>query len=113
MKKYIFLTFVSLVCFTSWVFGKTTNADDKQTDLLVLEEAVQQTDASITEWSLYARERLSISTEKGFTELVENMQQKYQHAKWSSKKKERPNEVFSNHTIIFWYRKGDLDFIHT
>ncbi|WP_409252239.1 YwmB family TATA-box binding protein [Bacillus sp. SCS-153A] len=63
--------------------GKYTNASNQALDIERLANAVEQTDGRISEWSLYARENLKFSTDKGFTTYVENMQKANPDFSWN------------------------------
>ncbi|MGF2618220.1 hypothetical protein FZC84_17815 [Rossellomorea vietnamensis] len=70
------------ICFAAVISGKYTNASDHSLDIDRLAEAVIESDGSITEWSLYARENVNFSTDKGFTTFAESMQQEYPGFHW-------------------------------
>ncbi|WP_421382056.1 YwmB family TATA-box binding protein [Bacillus salacetis] len=64
------------------VSGKYTNASNRPLDIEKLASAVEKTDGKITEWSLYARESLNFSTDKGFTTYAETMQKQNPDFSW-------------------------------
>ncbi|MGD6802240.1 YwmB family TATA-box binding protein [Rossellomorea vietnamensis] len=84
MKKYTFVLLVFLmgICFTIVISGKYTIASTHPLDIERLADAVTESDGRITEWSLYARENLNFSTDKGFTTYVESMQRENPDFRW-------------------------------
>ncbi|MGD6966582.1 YwmB family TATA-box binding protein [Rossellomorea vietnamensis] len=84
MKKYtlLLLVLISGICFTIVISGKYTNASTHPLDIERLADAVTESDGRITEWSLYARENLNFSTDKGFTTYVESMQKENPDFRW-------------------------------
>jgi hypothetical protein len=84
MKKYFTLLLTGLlgICFIIALSGNYTNAANHSSDIEILADAVEQTDGRITEWSLYARENLNFSTDKGFTTFIQNMQENNPDFSW-------------------------------
>ncbi|MGM0843527.1 MAG: YwmB family TATA-box binding protein [Bacillota bacterium] len=95
MKKYkLILPALFLgICFMIVISGKYTNASNHSLDIERLADAAIESDGRITEWSLYARENLNFSTDKGFTTFIGNMQKENQDFSWVFTQKENSLEL--------------------
>jgi hypothetical protein len=95
MKRYKVLWPALLlgICLMMIFSGKYTNASNQAIDIEKLAAAVEKTDGRITEWSLYARESLNFSTDKGFTTFAETMQKENPDFSWIYNQNHEEHEV--------------------
>ncbi|RIW36119.1 hypothetical protein D3H55_06585 [Bacillus salacetis] len=95
MKRYKVLLPALLlgICLMVTAYGKYTIASNQTIDIEKLAAAVEQADGQITEWSLYARENLTFSTDKGFTTFAETMQKENPSYDWVRSQKNEDQEI--------------------
>jgi hypothetical protein len=95
MKRYKVLwpAVVLGICLMVIFSGKYTNASNQALDIEKLAGAAEETGGRITEWSLYARESLNFSTDKGFTSYAENMQRENPDFSWIYNQKNNEHEL--------------------
>jgi hypothetical protein len=89
MKRYFYIVLIFLLGFGFYViyYGNNTTGATSSLDINKLENAVNKVDGRIVDWSLYARENLNISTDKGFAKFIKNIQSKFPDFKWQEKVK--------------------------
>ncbi|WP_064091925.1 YwmB family TATA-box binding protein [Rossellomorea aquimaris] len=84
---YIFLIFFVGLGFLPVFNGNNTIEANHLLDIEKLDQAIDQTQGQVTEWSLYARENGKSFTNKGFAKYSMTMQEKFSDFKWVTNKK--------------------------